>query len=534
MRVLSALLIAVGLLLTAAGGAAAVVDGSDDVLETPTSRVDVGDAAAVTTSAGLFAFRGATMHLSASSPDGAVFVGRAHPVDVASWLGSAPRWVITRVDQDGVGGEGVPGGEEPAAPAAPADLDLWADTDTGPGESTVAVTLDGSPTQVVVVPPKGSSALDLRMGIAVPAGAFALALGLLAGGLLLIAVGVLLLVRRRRRGRAAAEAPAPGAAAPRGAFRPAAGRRSGLLPSSAPRLRAAAAVLVLPVLLAGCSWVPEATPAWDPATVTKPAMTTDELPRVLAAYDEANNAAIASTSRSRDPKAWISVDDELVLEADQFSTYRGKVAKEKPSTVALEHTPAGLYATEQHTYPLVALAASDVRRTDEAASAEEKATSTALGVWVRESVSAPWKQAATTTLPKGVEPPAAHAPGAESTPSAAERQAVLTAADAVVAYLGGGPTPKTVTPDTVLTDLRLRVRRSRTSTGVTHRLDARYANSSKDQVSPGGVGPRGPHPGRRARRRQPHGARHLRRGRRPLPQLERAVRGGPRAVRRRL
>ncbi|MGG5260718.1 hypothetical protein [Phycicoccus avicenniae] len=476
MRVLSVLLVVVGLLLSAAGGTAAAVVGSDDVLETPTSRVDVGDAAAVTTAAGLFAFRGATMHLTASSPDGPVFVGRAHPVDVADWVGAAPRWVITRVDQDGVAGEGVPGGKDAKAPAAVADLDLWVDTDTGPKASTLAVRLDGSPTQVVVVPPEGSSTLDLRMGLAVP-GAFATALALLATGLLMLVVGVLLVVRRRRRVRAGAT-PTAGDPAQTGAITSA--------PVDAPattgtRLRVAAVALVVPTLLAGCSWVPEQATAWDPATVTRPAMTGADLDRMLAGYDERNNAAIATTSRTKDPKAWLAVDDELVLEGDQFSTLAAKVTKAKASTTTLAHTAKALYAPELHEYPLYAVAAVEVKRTDKAATGDAAKPATDIDVWTRRSVSEPWRMAATVGLPEKVTAPKALAPGAASTATAADRAAAVKAAERVRTYLGGGKATG-LTVDRFLPDLRAGAS-IRNAKGVTHRLDARWANDAEDQAS---------------------------------------------------
>ncbi|MGL5930917.1 MAG: hypothetical protein ACRCY8_18445, partial [Dermatophilaceae bacterium] len=387
---------ALGIVAFLVGVAAAVVVGPDDRVGTDT-RVDAGDAAALVSGPGLVAYRDATVVLEATGSGGPVFLGRAHPVDVRDWLGGAPRWVGTEVGLSGLTGEAVPAAEgapADATPADPASATFWAQRASGTGTQALTLELDGTPTQWVVVPPE-SGVVELGLAVELPRAFLAAVVVALVGVGLVVGAVVI-----RRLGRRHSPPAAVGADDARGPSREGDGERSASGPTGATawlgRLAATGGI----VALAGCGALPSSVDAYDPTTVARPALTADQLAPMLADYDRRNNAAIAATAKSRDPRAWSSADAEVLLDQDEFSTRFDALAK-APASPPVTHLGTRLYAPEFTAYPMYAVTAV------EALSRGDKTPRPAVGVFVRRSASAPWLQVANVGLRTSRDVPAA-------------------------------------------------------------------------------------------------------------------------------
>ena len=100
-----------GLVLLLGGAGAAAYVGSDDTVFNRPAALGA-DGRPVLTAPDLLAWDGVTVTLRAEAPDG-VFIGTAHPVDVADFVGRSTRVRLEGVTLDGVvaedAGRGAPG-----------------------------------------------------------------------------------------------------------------------------------------------------------------------------------------------------------------------------------------------------------------------------------------------------------------------------------------------------------------------------------------------------------------------------------------
>ena len=120
-----------GLVCLLAGAGAAAWVGSDDTVFNRPAALGA-DGRPVLTAPDLLAWDGVTVTLRAEAPAG-VFIGTAHPVDVADFVGRSSRVRLEGVTLDGVVAEDAGRG----APVHPEDVDFWtrAMSGTGPRSS---------------------------------------------------------------------------------------------------------------------------------------------------------------------------------------------------------------------------------------------------------------------------------------------------------------------------------------------------------------------------------------------------------------
>jgi hypothetical protein len=369
-----------GLLVMAAGAAVAGVVGSDDtVFNRPT---DLGeDGRPVLTAPDLLAYDGITVTLRASAPDG-VFIGTAHPVDVADFVGDSSRIRLTRVTRSGVVAEDA-GSTEPVRPAS---ADFWTSSMTGDGVEELTLDRDSAATQWMIAPVTGQGPTTVSFGVTVP-GLFRAALVAFGLGALVLLACVEVLLRWRRT------PPSPPhpiletfAVIDRPAGNPA-GRPAG-------RHRAQRTALAMAVVLSatGCTWedlVPAKRQSEELAA-TKVALTRAELPALLASYDSrARKATEAAQPPRYTAELWRLADRGPALESDLFGTHVARLTGVGgPSPIT--HAPVGVYAPRFTSYPMWSLVAS--------ATGDDKG----IDLFTKASVQAPWLRQAGTTLSRGL------------------------------------------------------------------------------------------------------------------------------------
>lgn len=334
-----------GLLLTAAGIAGIVLIGSDNTVDSPTTTVKLADAKAVVSTPSLLAFTDTTMRLSVKSSTGAVFVGRAHPIDAKSYLAGAPTYAVTKVDTSGMHGELVKG-DAKLALADPAKQTFWTTRATGAGTQTLTMKLDGTPTQYVVMPVGKAGDLTMTSGVEIRNG-FALSIAALVLGLLGLGGG-LLLMRRRTIPTAS------GTAAVASAETKVADEELTAPSRTLSRVATVGVIGALLPALAGCGVVPTKVDAWKSSELTKPAMA-DKAEAVAAMkdYDSRNNAAIAAVAKAFTPAVWEGVDSGVILAGDRLDTRYAALTKKweaKPITTTVND----VYASAWSGYPMYA------------------------------------------------------------------------------------------------------------------------------------------------------------------------------------
>ena len=170
----------VGLLLVALGVAGLVLVDTDDVLRSPTTRVDLADAAGVRSSPGVLALSDATVIVEARAGTG-VLLAAAHPVDVRAWLAGRSTRPVTAVDTSGptIGAPSVMPARAGATPASPptqplpplaeiAALDVWTLAEHGAGWQRLDLVRDGSPVTYVALPEQPGTSVEVRQGLLLP------------------------------------------------------------------------------------------------------------------------------------------------------------------------------------------------------------------------------------------------------------------------------------------------------------------------------------------------------------------------------
>lgn len=426
----------VAVCVTVLGFGTALYVGPAGLVRLPAHEVDGGSPLLVTSPA-LLRYDGTTLRVTATPDRGPVFLGAAHPVDVASYLGPARHFRVDQVRPSGEVSGGSSGDAVTKVPSGAQSLDIWTAKASGEGEQSIDLPLAGNPVQVLAQTMPGST-VTLGLAATVP-GLFALALAVGVVGLLGL-LGVLLLHRRRvareRVGEGAtAESPEssdathepkPAAAASQSrtveSVSAVVGRRSGLV------VVTGAASLVM----AGCVAVPTSLP---PAATphAKAALAGAEADRMLQGYDQRNNAVIAGLSKKYDTKAWESVDTGPVLAGDRFSSALVHAGGKKLSTATITHSSTFSYAPSFTAYPLWAVT---YGRSTTAPAAKDDKPGSAVHVWQRDSVTTPWKMWASTRV-DGAQPSAPTEPGRGNASTAEVKTGVETARQ-VATYLERG------------------------------------------------------------------------------------------------
>lgn len=367
-----------GLVLLLGGAGAAAYVGSDDTVFNRPAELGA-DGRPVLTAPDLLAWDGMTVTLRAEAPRG-VFIGTAHPVDVADWVGDS-----TRVRLEGVTPEGVVAREAGrGAPEHPEDVGFWTRAMSGAGPQELGLDRSTSAAQWVIAPLGGTGPTTVSFGVTVE-GTYAAALAVAGVGLLLLVLAVeLLRPRRSRRPR--------GSRGSRGSRREVPARRGGARRAERPgrRSRATAASLAAVLLATGCT-VPELPrpSAKETATLarTKVALTEDDLPQLYASYDRRRARAV----RAAGPPAWRdgpwrAADRGLALTVDRWETAARRTMRLGPGP-AVRHTGLRVFAARFDSYPMWALVAARPRGGDPE-----------VHVVVRDSVTAPWLVEARTDL----------------------------------------------------------------------------------------------------------------------------------------
>lgn len=384
MRVVRALLIVVGLVLTVVGLGGAAYVGSDDVVGLGAQQVDARPGQPVVVSPEVTSYRDLDLVLEVTGP---ATVGTMHPVDAASLVDGVEHYEVTGVRRDRL--LGTPrDGRRLSADDVPDDL--WIKRTSADPEGTMELDLIGDPVQVVVVP-TGSQVPALAFGARF-AGLFWLLLGIGLAGLVLVAVALWrgrVARRRTTTGTRDTSAPTTGPAEAR----------------AARRVAIAGAPFLL--LISGCGWVPQEVAAEQaPARL---AVSEADAQALLDDYDRRNNRAIERAGRpAYDDEAWAGADTGALLEADRYSTAWDELTRD-PGGEPLSHQALTVYPLRFTRYPLMAVL--ELETTEKDAGAQrprEKGDDDdgALGVFVRESAVDPWLQTAQVEVPGGAPEPA--------------------------------------------------------------------------------------------------------------------------------
>lgn len=400
-RLALAIVALLAFLLMAAGASVAAFVGSDDTVFNRPAELGQ-DGRPVLTAPDLLAYEGVTVTLRASAPEG-VFIGTAHPVDVADFVGDSSRIRLTSVTRTGVVAEDVGSG----APAQPASADFWTGSMSGTGVEELTLNRGTSAAQWVIAPMSGVGPTTVSFGITVD-GIFTWALIAFGLGALVLLACVELLLRWRRRRRALSPAERIAAYVP-----------SDTVPTPAPvsdgkhRAKRSALAVVLVMSLAGCTYedlLPTKRQSAELAT-TKVALTRDELPALFESYDARLRTAIeaARPPRYRSDK-WRLADRGPALESDLFGTRVGELTQLGRRSVP-KHEGVEVFSGRFGSYPMWALAVSKVAR------------ETRVDVFTKPSVQAPWLRQAGTTLSDSLP-----APGRPSRLPHADQAAAATAA----------------------------------------------------------------------------------------------------------
>ena len=378
-------------LVMASGAVVAAFVGSDDTFfNRPAELGEHGRP--VLTAPDLLAYEGVTVTLRASAPEG-VFIGTAHPVDVADFVGDSSRIWLTSVTRTGVVAEEVGSGE----PVQPASADFWTHSMSGSGVEELTLDRDSSAAQWVIAPLSGAGPTTVSFGITVR-GLFTWALiAFGVGALLLLACAELLLRSRRRPAGAPATTTVPPPPAATGKHR---AQRTAL-----------ATVLVLS--LAGCTYedlLPTQRQSAELAT-TKVALSRTELPGLLESYDARLRTAIkaARPPRYRTDK-WRLADRGPALESDLFGTRVGKLTRLGRRSVPT-HLGVEVFSARFDSYPMWSLVASEV------------GPESRVDLFTKASVQAPWLRQAGTTLSRNLPEP-----GRPALPPKGDEAAAATAA----------------------------------------------------------------------------------------------------------
>lgn len=364
-------------LLLIAGLATAVIVGPDDTVFTKPSAVGRG-AEPVITAPDMFGYDNFRLSVRAEAPGG-VFVGTAHPVDIADLTRDAAHTTIDRFEPSGVRGKEHDG---PPLEVSPRDAEVWTESVHGTGPQTLSMTVNDGASPQFLISPSGEQPATVSLGANVD-GAFVVGLlTALLGLALALSVGWGWRRQRRRRGGAAAARDTDPRRAP----------GSG---STLTRGLATVVIAAVTVPLTGCGSIPRSVDPEVPAT--KLALSDDEVETVLADYDRRNNAAIALANAPRySSRGWSAADTGPLLLEDRYRTRWAQVFKDKQRVEPVRHRPGTAYAPSFARYPMFALVGSTARSTGKGRG--EESDTIELRVVERSRASAPWLASASVTV----------------------------------------------------------------------------------------------------------------------------------------
>lgn len=407
----------VGLVLVATGAGLAGFVGSDDTVFTPPTELGADGRPVLTateltgtalTGTALTGYQGLELTLRATAAQG-VFIATAHPVDVADYLGSAPHVLLDRVTPSGVHGTDVAGSSPVPRPES---AGFWTHTQTGRGPQELSLQA-GAGEQWIIAPLGARGPVAVSLGGTVE-GIFLAALSVTGTGLLLLVLAVELMLRSGGR---------PGVSRARVPRRGGGARRA---PRRGRAARTAAAAVVGLLALTGCQQ-PTALRPGPESSPTKVALAREELPALLASYDERNNAAISAAGPPAfDPSRWRLADRGAALEADLFGTRLAqltRVGRPRPRA----HTGVEVFSPRFGAYPMWTLVAARQQGV--------RGPVVEAMVFTRASVTAPWLMQAGTRVDARLLPaPAEPSP----VPGRGVVEAAQQAAAAWAAYLEDG------------------------------------------------------------------------------------------------
>ncbi len=322
----SVLGVVVGVLAVVAGTVAAIWIGPDDWVDSPAAVLNGGGEVAVATNYGLLS-RSFPIRVSASTPDGEVFVGIAHVIDADDYLAETATTQIHWFGPDGIRAQ-QRSATNASLPALPAGLDFWRTAASGPGVQSVEGDFHGQPVVAVVTTATGGPApLSVRISSRFP-GAFAAAAGVAGLGAALLVLAGWWQWRRRRPSDAGGDTNADqdltsltDGAQPANGVTPG-GATTGLI----------ALFLSVAVCTTGCTVPPLFPPTDLPPRdqVTRDALDGFDVAAVAADHNRRSDAAnLASSAPSYSSTEWGTVDAELMLHADLFNTAWNRATKDK-------------------------------------------------------------------------------------------------------------------------------------------------------------------------------------------------------------
>lgn len=431
---LTVVLSLLGGLLLLIGGAAALLVGPDDTASLPTGEVPARSGVALT-SYDLFPVRDLTLHVTATSEGGPVFLGVAHPVDARDYVTGVEASWVTGVDRSGaLTAEGI-AGELQAPEVDPTTATFWQRSVSGTGARALDVTLGEEPVSIVVAPLGGPAATAVSFGVVVPH-LFVGALGAAGAGALLVTTAVL--VRRRgRRDTGTSASAAPLAGAPP-VDPPAVDQAAGRTPArgvAAPRaVQSRTVVLGLGVTLAlgACSALPSAVE--HPGPPARIAADDDELAAALTSYGERRTAASA-TAAQLDGNGWAASDTDGLLALLQFRTTVAAAHAEPPAAATMAYEAIDTAVPTFTSYPMWFMAVLEQTTDGEVGEVPQ------VRVFERERATAPWRASLALDLPAdAVDLPG---PGTASVATPAQVTAGLAGLDLVRSHLESG-TPTAV------------------------------------------------------------------------------------------
>lgn len=421
----------VGALLIIVGVGGLIAGRGSDTVRAGEQRIDLAGATGLVSTAAVLPIAGVDLVVTARAEQGRVLVGAGHPVDVRDYLAGQPLLYVTGIGPGGLDTEpSTEAAGSSTLPQALQDTTFWQESSFGEGSQRLTVPLDGTPIRYTVVPETAGTAVVVSQGFLVPGLRLACGLSVLIGLLLIV---VVLVVRRRERAAPGLSGGPAAVPAAHGEDTEARLLREATTPTRPPSAgRAVALAVPLMLALGGCAAGPRPAPQWQDDTVAKPALTSADVPAMLAEYDVRNNAAIAETAATGDPSAWSAADSGAVLQADQFTT-RLHVARGDATGEPITHEGTVAYAAAFTAYPMEVLVESQVSGT-----AEDAKASNMIARFTKTSAVSPWMLSSNAPINNALPQPLVA--GTASTASTDDRARAAAARDTIGEYLRTGST----------------------------------------------------------------------------------------------
>jgi hypothetical protein len=397
-----------GTMLMVIGGAAAIVIGPDDWLDSPPQLLNPDGEVAIVTNYGLLS-SSLPLRVSAAADTGEAFVGIGHAVDVDDYVRDTKTVGIDWFSPSGLTSHRQDATSQ-LLPATPAEVDFWRVKAAGPGSQLVTGSFGGQPVEAMVSTNSGEpSALRVSIGSQL-VGAFATSVSLIGLGIALMGFTTWRWRRARRALRLAESTPAaPDSGHPLRALR-----------------TATAVVLGFSLLWAssGCSAAEIGVglmPVPPRAELTRDPLDGLNLAAFGPDYDRRNNPAITAAKAPRySAKEWELADAELLLAADRFGTALNKGKKLKPAGTACQTSTKLAYHLPAKAYPLTVIA-------NDTFTCGTPTSGTSLSVFSRARSFSPWLHVAAVGLGTRPAPlPGVNQPSPQDQKAASEASAELT------------------------------------------------------------------------------------------------------------